>query len=48
MDIVDLKSKTIAELLKMAEDLDTARAAAKEIAAQCQACHTAAGVEIPE
>ena len=34
--------------VEMAEDLETARAAAKEISAQCQACHAAAGVEIPE
>ena len=34
--------------VEKAEDLETARAAAKEISAQCQACHTAAGVEVPE
>ena len=34
--------------VEMAEDLDTARAAAKKISDQCQGCHNAAGVEIPE
>ena len=32
--------------VEMAEDLETARAAAKKIAAQCQACHAAAGVDV--
>jgi cytochrome c556 len=32
--------------VEMAEDLDTARAAAEEITAQCQACHAAAGVRV--
>jgi cytochrome c556 len=31
-----------------ADDLETALAAAHELSAQCQACHAAAGVEIPE
>lgn len=30
--------------VEMASDLETARAAAEEISAQCQGCHTAAGV----
>lgn len=30
--------------VEMADDLDTARAAAEEISAQCQECHAAAGV----
>ena len=34
--------------VEMAEDLDTARAAAKTISAQCQACHAAAGANVPE
>ena len=34
--------------VEMAEDVETARAAAKQISAQCQACHAAAGVEVPE
>lgn len=34
--------------VEMAEDLATARAAAKKIAAQCQACHAAAGADVPE
>ena len=32
--------------VETAEDLETARVAAEEISAQCQACHTAAGVSV--
>ena len=34
--------------VETASDLDTARAAAIEISAQCQGCHTVAGVNVPE
>jgi len=34
--------------VETAEDLETARAAAEDISAQCQGCHTTAGVNIPE
>jgi hypothetical protein len=37
-----------AEDVEAAEDLDTARAAAKRIGAACRACHTAAGVNTPQ
>lgn len=35
-----------ARAVEQANDLDTARAAAKQIGAECRACHTAAGVTI--
>ena len=34
--------------VELAENLDTARAAAEEISVQCQGCHTAAGVSVVE
>ena len=34
--------------VEMAEDIETARAAAEQISAQCQGCHAAAGVDVPE
>jgi len=34
--------------VETAEDLETARAAAEEISAQCQGCHEAAGVSVTE
>jgi hypothetical protein len=37
-----------AEDVGAAQDLDTARAAARRIAAACRACHKAAGVAIPQ
>ena len=34
--------------VETADDLETARAAAEDISAQCQSCHAAAGVSVPE
>ena len=34
--------------VETADDLETARAAAEDISAQCQGCHAAAGVNVPE
>lgn len=34
--------------VETAEDLETARAAAEDISAQCQGCHTEAGVTLPD
>lgn len=39
--------RTEAEVVQTATDLETARAAAARINAQCQACHAAAGVSTP-
>ena len=40
------KALLAASKVEAAADLDAARTAAEEISAQCQACHTAAGVNM--
>lgn len=42
------RMRNVAYDVEMAEDLATTRAAAEQISAQCQGCHAAAGVNVPE